>query len=51
MMGSDMLFENKTGGYGSCFIFRKLSCEKLLTYDIRILNKANMCKYQMLVGQ
>jgi hypothetical protein len=42
-----MLFENKTGGYDSCFIFSKLSSEKkVLTSAIRILNEANTCKYQ-----
>jgi hypothetical protein len=42
-----MLFENKTDGYDSCFIFNKLSSKKkVLTSAIRILIEANTCKYQ-----
>jgi hypothetical protein len=41
-----MLFENKTVGYDSCFIFSELSLKKVLTSAIHILNEANTRKYQ-----
>lgn len=46
-IGSDMLSENKTCGYDSCFIFASFQVKKkVLTSAIRILNEANTCKYQ-----
>jgi len=42
-IGSDM-FENKTVGYDSCFIFSELSLKKVLTSAIHILNEANTRK-------